>query len=104
MLEILCFVSKGFLNIPMNTDVCWLVVYTVQYLYTIEHAVENIAYFSFQSISVLIVLNFSFFTKKTCIMFVDFNPCSDLGAYLKKSYILLFREGGSPISPPVFKL
>ena len=52
-LKILCFVSKGSLNIPEY--ICLLVV-RVQYLYTIEHAVENIAYYRFQSISVTLLI------------------------------------------------
>ena len=39
-LKILCFVSKGSLNIPEYRR---LLIGRVQYLYTIEHAVENIA-------------------------------------------------------------
>jgi len=42
-LKILCIVSKGSLNIPENR--C-LLIGRVQYLYTIEQAVENIAYLS----------------------------------------------------------
>ena len=42
-LKILCFVSKGSLNIPEYR--CLLIV-RVHYVYTIEHYVENIAYFS----------------------------------------------------------
>ena len=42
-LKILCFVTKGSLNIP---EYRCLLIGHVQYLYTIEHAVENIAYFS----------------------------------------------------------
>ena len=42
-LKILCFVSKESLNIP---EYRCLLIGRVQYLYTIEHAVENIAYFS----------------------------------------------------------
>ena len=42
-LRVLCFVSKGSLNIPKYRG---LLIGRVQYLYTIEHAVENIAYFS----------------------------------------------------------
>ena len=42
-LKILCFVSKGSLNIP---EYRCLLIGRVQYLYTIEHAVENIAYFN----------------------------------------------------------
>ena len=44
-LNILCFVSKGSLNIP---EYRCLLIGCVQYLYTIEHAVENIAYHRFQ--------------------------------------------------------
>ena len=40
-LKMLCFVSKGSLNIP---EYRCLLIGRVQYLYTIEHAVENIAY------------------------------------------------------------
>ena len=40
-LKILCFVSKRSLNIP---EYRCLLIGRVQYLYTIEHAVENIAY------------------------------------------------------------
>ena len=40
-LKILCFVSKGSLNI---LEYRCLLIGHVQYLYTIEHAVENIAY------------------------------------------------------------
>ena len=39
--KIFCFVSKGSFNIPESR--C-LLICRVQYLYTIEHAVENIAY------------------------------------------------------------
>ena len=46
-LKILCFVSKGSLNIP---EYRCLLIGRVQYLYTIEHVVENIAYHMFQSI------------------------------------------------------
>ena len=42
-LKILCFESKGSLNIP---EYRCLLIGRVQYLYTTEHAVENIAYFS----------------------------------------------------------
>ena len=42
-LKILCFVSKGSLNIP---EYRCLLIGRVQYLYTIEHTVENIPYFS----------------------------------------------------------
>ena len=41
--------------ISLNTDICWLVVYTVQYLYTIEPAVENIVYSRFQLIYVTLL-------------------------------------------------
>ena len=51
-LKILCFVSKGSLNIP---EYICLLIGRVQYLYAIEHAVENIAYHRFQSISVTIL-------------------------------------------------
>ena len=52
LLKILCFVSKGSLNIP---EYRCLLIGCVQYLYTIEHAVENIAYHRFQSISVTLL-------------------------------------------------
>ena len=42
-LKILCFVSKGSLKI---LEYRCLLIGRVQYLYTKEHAVENIAYFS----------------------------------------------------------
>jgi len=42
-LKILCFVLKGYLNIP---EYRCLLIGRVQYLYTIEHCVENMAYFS----------------------------------------------------------
>ena len=42
-LKILSFVSKGSLNIP---DYRYLLIGRVQYLYTLKHAVENIAYHS----------------------------------------------------------
>ena len=42
-LKILCFVSKVSLNIP---EYRCLLIGRAQYLYTIEYAVENIAYFS----------------------------------------------------------
>ena len=51
-LKILCFVSKGSLNIP---EYRCLLIGRVQYLYTIEHAVENIAHHRFQSISVTLL-------------------------------------------------
>ena len=51
-LKILCFVSKGSLNIP---EYRYLLIGRVQYLYTIEHAVENIAYRKFQSIFVTLL-------------------------------------------------
>ena len=51
-LKILCFVTKGYLNIP---EYRCLLIGRVQYLYTIEHAVENIAYYRFQSISVTLL-------------------------------------------------
>ena len=51
-LKILCFVSKGSVNIP---EYRCLLIGRVQYLYTIEHAVENIAYHRFQSISVTLL-------------------------------------------------
>ena len=43
LFKILCFVSKGSLNIP---EYRCLLIGRVQYEYTIEHAVENIAYLS----------------------------------------------------------
>ena len=42
-LKILCFVSKESLNIP---EYRCLLIGPLQYLYTIEQADENIAYFS----------------------------------------------------------
>ena len=51
-LKILCYVAKGFLNIP---EYRCLLIGRVQYLYTIEHVVENIAYHRFQSISVTLL-------------------------------------------------
>ena len=51
-LKILYFVSKGPFNIP---EYRCLLIGRVQYLYTIEHAVENIAYHRFQSISVTLL-------------------------------------------------
>ena len=42
-LKILCFVFKGSLNIP---EYRCLLIGRLQYLYTIEHAMENNAYFS----------------------------------------------------------
>ena len=51
-LKILCFVSKRSLNIP---EYRCLLIGRVQYLYTIEHAVKNIAYHRFQSISVTLL-------------------------------------------------
>ena len=51
-LKILCFVSKGSLNIPKYR--C-LLIGRVQYLYAIEHTVENVAYHRFQSISVTLL-------------------------------------------------
>ena len=51
-LKILCFVTKGSLNIP---EYRCLLIGCVQYLYTIEHAVANIAYHSFWSISVTLL-------------------------------------------------
>ena len=52
VLKILCFVSKGSLNIP---EYRYFLIGRVQYLYTIEHAVENIAYYRFQSIFVTLL-------------------------------------------------
>ena len=51
-LKIFCFVSKGSLNIP---EYRCLLIGCVQYLYTIEHAVENIAYHRFLTISVTLL-------------------------------------------------
>ena len=51
-LKILCFIFKGSLNIP---EYRWLLIGRVQYLYTIEHAVGNITYHRFQSISVTLL-------------------------------------------------
>ena len=51
-LKILCFVSKGSLNIP---EYRCLMIGLVQYMYTNKHAVENIAYHRFQSISVTLL-------------------------------------------------
>ena len=51
-LKILCFVTKESLNIP---EYRCLLIGRVQYLYTIEHAVENIAFHRFQSISVTLL-------------------------------------------------
>ena len=50
LLKILCFVFKGSLNIP---EYRCLLIGRVQYLYTIEHAVENIAYFILISVTLL---------------------------------------------------
>ena len=50
ILKISCFVSKGSLNIP---EYRCLLIGRVQY--TIEHAVENIAYHRFQLISVTLL-------------------------------------------------
>ena len=50
--KILCFVPKGSLNIP---EYRCLLIGRVQYLYTIEHAVENIAYHRIQLISVTLL-------------------------------------------------
>ena len=61
-LKILCFVSKGSLNIPEYrclligcVQYLYTIEHTVQYLYTIEHAVENITNHWFQSISVTVL-------------------------------------------------
>ena len=51
-LIILCFVSEGSLNIP---EYRCLLIGRVQYLYIIEHTVENIAFHRFQSISVTLL-------------------------------------------------
>ena len=48
-------VSKGSLNIP---EYRCLLIGRVKYLYTIEHAVENIAYFSCKSISITLLYLF----------------------------------------------
>ena len=50
--KILCFLFKGSLNIP---EYRCLLIGRVQYLYTLEHAVENIANHRFQSISVTLL-------------------------------------------------
>ena len=42
LLKILCFLFKGSLNIP---EYRCLLIGHVQYLYTIEHSVENNAYY-----------------------------------------------------------
>ena len=55
-LKILYFVSKGSLNIP---EYRCLLIGGIQYLYTIEHAVENIPYHRFQLISLLLSIDFS---------------------------------------------
>ena len=51
-LKILCFVSKVSLNIP---EYRCLLIDRILYFYTIEHAVENIAYHRFQLISVTLL-------------------------------------------------
>ena len=48
----MCLVSKGSLNIA---EYRCLLIGRVQYLYTIEHAVENITNHWFQSISVTVL-------------------------------------------------
>ena len=50
--KILHFLFKGSLNIP---DYRCLLIGLVQYLYTIEHAVENIVYYRCLSISVTLL-------------------------------------------------
>ena len=57
--------------ISLNTDICWLVVYTVQYLYTIEPAVENIVFSKFKLTSV---------TPLSLPLY--YNPCTALQYYL----------------------
>ena len=57
-LKIFYFLFKGSLNI---LEYRCLLIGSVQYLHTIEPAVENIVYFRFQLISVtLLTLNFQF--------------------------------------------
>ena len=51
-LKILYFLSKGSLSIP---EYRWLLIGRVQFLHTIEPAVENIAYHKFQLISVTLL-------------------------------------------------
>ena len=51
-LKIFCFVPKGSVTIP---EYRCLLIGRVQNLYTIEHAVENIAYFRFQLIYVTLL-------------------------------------------------
>ena len=51
-LKILYFVFKGSLNIP---EYRYLLIGRLQYSYTIEHALENIAYHRLQSISVTLL-------------------------------------------------
>ena len=48
----MCCLSKGSLNIP---EYSCLLIGRVQYMYTIEHVVENIAYHRLQSISVTLL-------------------------------------------------
>ena len=62
--KILYFVSKGSLNIP---EYRCLVICRVLYLYTIEPAVKNIAYFRFQLISVTLSLLAPFLCINWCI-------------------------------------
>ena len=52
--KILYFLSNGYLNIPEYRRLLNLIG-RVQYLYIIEHAVENINYHRFQSISVTLL-------------------------------------------------
>ena len=66
-LKILYFVSKGSLNIP---EYRCLLISRLQYLYTIEHAVENIAYHRFQSISVTLI-SVDFYFK---LLFICYKP------------------------------
>ena len=75
--KILCFISKGSLNIP---EYRCLLIGRVQYLYTIKHAVGNFAYHRFQSISLTLLslifsatgntLGFINSTKKDCQIIV----------------------------------
>ena len=52
VVEDFVFISKGSLNIP---EYRCLLIGRLQYLYIIEHAVENIAHHRFQSISVTLL-------------------------------------------------
>ena len=69
-LKILCFVSKGSLNIP---EYRCLLIGRVQSLYTIEHVVENISFHRFQSISVTLLSLVSFSTEVTCACLLQEN-------------------------------